>query len=364
MLRFATDSFMENFRWNVFDIDPMRLREFIARPETWRGPIAPVNADAGGASLRAGAAAKAAWPSLRRAVADRRPPAAHDGSVRPGSLLKLYQAGHQRYYLVISQSRLSVAGLPDRAIQTTNHERVTYVIRHLIPKVEGKRPAADTASADEFAYVTDASGTGWRRVPAQAVRAISPGEHQLPLFMGTYAADDGMQQETLAGLVPVGRRETYLHAAPLSDPADALATGPVKAAPAPQDARLTLLRTQVTEPWRQLNARRAASEATFSKRRVPVSPYPIHGPERDSARKAVRQQIQDGVVVSAARPREIPRDIHPRVWRHSTERAVETAAEESLANAIASTTYTLNGVPLAMDERSSPCGKASLNSRR
>jgi len=170
--------------------------------------------------------------------------------------------------------------------------------------------------------------------------------------MGTYAADDGMRRRILAGLIPVGRRETYLHAAPLSDPADALATGPVKAVPAPQDARLTLLRTQVTEPWRQLNARRASSEATFSKSRVPISPYPIpSNAERDSARKAVRQQIQTVSWYVLLDLGKFLETYVPKVWAaFNGTGAVETAAEEALANAIAFTTYTLNGVPLSMDD--------------
>src|ERR1700675_3580362 len=41
LLRFAVDTFMDDFI-AMLDVDPMRLGEFAARPETWRGPGAPV----------------------------------------------------------------------------------------------------------------------------------------------------------------------------------------------------------------------------------------------------------------------------------------------------------------------------------
>src|SRR5262245_30820785 len=41
LLRFATDTFMDDFT-HMLDVDPMRIGEFAARPETWRGPVASV----------------------------------------------------------------------------------------------------------------------------------------------------------------------------------------------------------------------------------------------------------------------------------------------------------------------------------
>ena len=38
ILRFATDMFMDDFL-AMLENDPARLVEFIARPETWRGPL-------------------------------------------------------------------------------------------------------------------------------------------------------------------------------------------------------------------------------------------------------------------------------------------------------------------------------------
>ncbi len=41
LLRFATDTFMEDYT-SVLDVDPFRLGEFTAKPETWRGPLTSV----------------------------------------------------------------------------------------------------------------------------------------------------------------------------------------------------------------------------------------------------------------------------------------------------------------------------------
>src|SRR5262249_59165719 len=41
LLRFASDSFMDDFLATL-DVDPMRLAEDVAQPETWRGPAAAV----------------------------------------------------------------------------------------------------------------------------------------------------------------------------------------------------------------------------------------------------------------------------------------------------------------------------------
>ena len=40
ILRFTTDSFMDEFL-NVLATDPLRLGEYRARPETWRGFVTP-----------------------------------------------------------------------------------------------------------------------------------------------------------------------------------------------------------------------------------------------------------------------------------------------------------------------------------
>lgn len=342
ILRFATDSFMDDFA-ALLDVDPRRLVEFIARPETWRGPIAAVQPTPPAplfarALQRKRLAAFRGQPGGATAVAE----PAVSPSPADAPVLKLYQPAHQRYYLVTASLVCQLPGLPDRAVHPGNHERATFVIRRLIAKPGVKRPTTAPSTADEYAYVTDATGTGWRKISVSAVQAVAPGEHQLPLFTASFTADDEKRRKILAGLIPVARRETYIHAAPLSDSANALATGPISAAPAPPDARVTLLRQQVTEPWRQLLERRAAAERI--QRTAPAA-----DPERESARRSAREQIQTVswyVLLDLGKYLEA---YVPNVWAAMTGTgSVVTAAEQALANAIVGTTFTRNGVTRTM----------------
>jgi hypothetical protein len=256
--------------------------------------------------------------------------------------LKLYQPAHQRYYLIAASLVCQLPGLPDRGVDPGKQERATFVIRRLIAKSGVKRPTADPSSADEYAYITDASGTGWRKLAPAAVAALAAGEEQLPLFKSQYDGDDGKKRKVLAGLVPVGRRDQYINAAPMSDPASALATGVLTPAPAPQDPRITLLQKQVTNPWRQTLAMADAAERVQASARKGSSPASL--PDRETARRAAREQIQTVswyVLLDFGKYLET---YLPNVWKAITGAgSVVTAAEQSLLNALTGTVFTRNG---------------------
>ena len=95
LLRFAADTFMDDFI-AMLDVDPMRLGEYAARPETWRGPIGSVTPTPA-APLFARALQRKRLTALRGASSGgvRTATAAPPAAVQP-PVLKLYQPAHQR----------------------------------------------------------------------------------------------------------------------------------------------------------------------------------------------------------------------------------------------------------------------------
>ena len=254
LFRFASDTFMDDFV-AMLDVDPMRLGEFAARPETWRGPSAAV-------------APTPAAPSFARALQRKRlialrrtPPPAAAPPTTQSPVLKLYQPAHQRYYLVSANLVCQLPGIPDRAIDPGKDERATFVVRRLLPKPGVTRPTTDPATADEYAFVIDGADRSWRATAPGSGAALVAGEEQLPLSPATYRGDDGRRRRVLSGLVPVSRRDAYLGAAARDQRAASVAA--TAAAP---DPRMTLLQQQVTEPWRQVVGRASAIEAMMRNR--------------------------------------------------------------------------------------------------
>jgi|SoiMethySBSTD1v2_1073268.scaffolds.fasta_scaffold43686_5 hypothetical protein len=340
LLRFAADTFMDDYT-ALLTVDPMRLREMVARPETWRGPAGVV-------------APTAAAPRFARALQRKRIAAANAASSAvatiapepPSALqpaLKLYQPAHQRYYLVTASLVCQLPGLPDRAIDVTQEERVTFVVRRLLPKTGVARPEPG-ASADEYAYVAAGDGPEWRSVaPADAV-SILPGEEQLPLFRTAYLADDGRTRKVFGGLVPVSRREAYIAAAPRSD--DPQTTGGAVSS-FTLDPRLALLKKQVTEPWRRVIDRADATEAML---RAATSASTVPGQsERERTRKEAREQIQTVSWYVLLDLAKYLQQHVPRVWAVVSGTAAPlTSADAALAAAINAATYQRNGVSRTM----------------
>lgn len=249
ILRFATDDFIEQ-ALALLARDPAGLSAFVAQPETWRAPMgdapdaitrAPVPSLVQ-SGLRARFAARARTPIAA-------PPAA--------STLKLYQAAHQRFYLVGASLVCGVHGLPERQVTLGDAEQVDFVLRRLMPVPAN---STDPAALREFAYVRTAAGARWQRCD-DGVQAAAPvaGEEPLPLFPLAFQDAAGATRTMWSGLVPVGRREEYLGAkvdtslaAPFAQgQRDALAPAP--AAPAlSKQARMSQFQMDVAEPWKTL----------------------------------------------------------------------------------------------------------------
>ena len=260
LLRFASDEFMQQ-AIAMLDADPRRLGETLARPETWRNPSGeapdlaePVRLPRVARAL-ARLTTRAAVPT---AIATTTATATAPVNGVPRTLpLKLYHPAHQRHYLVAANLVCGVPGFPDRAVATGGREQVGFHLRRLLPLT-----ADADAPVHEYAFVKDARGPHWQRVPRDA-ESIDPfarsvdGEEMLPLFPLNFRDDVDHPRRLLAGLVPVGRREEYMssarHEAALPPGVrSAIAMDPAATAKTRKSARKEQFKMDVSEPWKAL----------------------------------------------------------------------------------------------------------------
>jgi hypothetical protein len=291
LLRFETDEFIEQLLATLATA-PRDIGRYIARPETWRSPQAAAP-DPIERAPRPSAARALARRALGRAPAEvLQPVAARESRLeqgRPRSLpLKLYQAAHQRHYLVAAQLVCGIPGLPDRALPSGGREKIGFVLRRLLP-VDGADGGAPEPR-EEYAFVKDASGARWQRIAGSDGRtALADGEELLPLFPMAYAEDAPVPRtrRLLVGSVPVGRREEYL-----STRAERAAPGSaagVAAEPSAVATRKEQFRVEVAEPWKNLV--RTAALALPRINQASDGPSPA---AREAAAGKLNEQLQAG----------------------------------------------------------------------
>lgn len=273
ILRFATDSFMEDFM-NMMVNDPARLGNFLALPETWRGPLPQV------------APAENVPPFLLKNGRSRFLPTrtkqelmrlsagpletslkgqSTSGEAGPGTspqILKLYQPAHQRFYMVAGCLVCRQAGLPDHAVASNRQERVTFVVRRLRERSTGGQTQGASAQAvsvtlpnaskvyDEYALVTTPGNKGWQKIEGLGEQLVKD-EEQLPLSPNNFTDTDERQRRLFAGLIPVAKREAYMGAALSAAPSKNANTG-ASTNVLPKTARKILFRTEVSEPWKRI----------------------------------------------------------------------------------------------------------------
>jgi hypothetical protein len=250
ILRFATDSFMDEFM-NVLATDPTRLGEYRARPETWRGilpttpPVAP-NKAFGLPLQRLGFA--------RKNLANGRPslPTVPPADLLPvtqrfNAPLKLYQPVHQRHYLVTSCLVCRTPGLPDRHVDTAHQQRVGFLMRRIF---------VDTTDTAEYAWVSTPKGNFWQKLDSASYEQIATGEEVLSMFAVNFTADDLRKRRLFAGNIPVGKREAYLGGA--KSPTETAQLFSTKT------ARKILFRKDFAEPWKVLLNRAAEKYHEFA----------------------------------------------------------------------------------------------------
>jgi len=281
----------------MLERDPAQLKEYIAQPETWRGPLGspdPVPQVPGLVRRlkRLGLAV------ARQQAATAQPTAIATGQRSKKPLpFKLYQPAHQRYYLLTASLVCARAGLPDRTIDSGRQERTTFVIRRLLPAQEVKKeedlPDVDPKTWEEHALLSMPKGNGWVKVGPDNVDVLASGEEQLPLFPTNYIEDDGRRRRVLTGLIPVGNREHYMGAALLKQ--DEKTKEVSQPGNLPKTSRKILFRKQVTEPWKRLIDRSYADNTNLV---APPAP-PFEGEsfndfQKALLKKASREVIQTG----------------------------------------------------------------------
>jgi hypothetical protein len=263
LLRFATDSFMEEFL-TALERDPARIRTLAVLHETWRTPMQQAPAASLAEQTERAPARPLALSRLRlrldRLAGLQKLPTAALAPAGPYRL-KLYQPVHQRYYLVAATLACELAGLPDRAVDPGNQERVGFVVRRLYPRAgiadgaDDKLPPYDPVLEqdpspamrrwEEYAYLAEPAAARWQRLTDPT--ALLPDEERLSLFPSTYT-EFGQKRRIFAGLVPAGRREVYMAASRNRSAA-------TPATPQGEDPRLLLLQGTVLEPWKALIGR-------------------------------------------------------------------------------------------------------------
>jgi hypothetical protein len=157
ILRFATDTFMEDLIALLESGEPEQLTDFVAQPETWRDKPALIGWD-------------------------------EDGHDRVGTL-KLFQAAHQRFYLVAGALACRIPGVPDKILDSSQKESVFFVIRQL--------------DEDGLEYAWSAEGWTLLQDPEHT---LLESEERQPLFPFSFQ-QEGSTRRLLAGLIPVASKE-------------------------------------------------------------------------------------------------------------------------------------------------------------
>ena len=229
ILRFDHDEFMQEYI-DALQSEPDRLGEWIARPETWREPMRsprPAQAESQQLSKVAflydqtrslTAARKPVLPSAINLQAVktrfRKKPLAAVSAISDEQMpLKLYQAGQKRHYLVSASLICEEPGLPDCEPALTRQEKVSFVVRRLLPPDENQ--TAPLGEWDEYAFVPGPRSNSWRRIGdhgSALVRSLVSGEEQLPMFPLTYRNSCKQSRRLLSGTIPVSRREQWVGA--------------------------------------------------------------------------------------------------------------------------------------------------------
>lgn len=126
-----------------------------------------------------------------------------------GTIRKLYQPAHGRFYLLAANLVCRLPGLPDHVVDATRQDKIFFVLRRL------------DENGDEEAWVAEAADPkkhAWKALSTKEAReAIDPHEDRLPMFPVNYAVA-GKKRRLLVGFVPVASAETYVSADTVAAP--------------------------------------------------------------------------------------------------------------------------------------------------
>ncbi len=333
VLRFATDSFMEDFL-TMLETDPSRLGGYLAQPETWRAPsttpeqIEEVPRFLRGLNrLRINASRTLEQTSSLPLTKQQSLIAKSATGASDAPPLKLYQPAHQRFYLVTACLVCRRPGMPDHALDTNREERAAYVIRRLYQK-----PNGGAQGLEEYAFVATPQGNSWQKI-ANAAATIMPGEERLPLFPVSFDEDDGRRRRVYAGMIPVGKREAYMGA---GESTSSSKTGGMPAGQTAKTARKIHFRMQIAEPWKSLFVTADAANRIKTESPPPKDDEPA--PDTSVLIKNSREQLQTMSWYILLDLSKYFAQYLPNVWKvvlkEKPESALANDAERNLYNAL------------------------------
>lgn len=201
LLRFDSDDFMTRLQAELDRSDGRDAGQFVVRPETWRSPAVGL------------------------------------ATSSDGSVPRLFQPTHGRFYLVAGGLVCERYGLPDKVVHRRCEESTFAVVRRLEPTGGGAVDPMIPATFREFGWVAEGESGRW--VGLGAASPVVPAEHRLALFPMTYL--DGHRRRMLAAMIPVSARERYENAVPepvIDDPIGTYPDDPAAALLLPGRARL------------------------------------------------------------------------------------------------------------------------------
>lgn len=353
ILRFATDSFMEDFM-NTMANDPARLGDYLALPETWRGPlgtVAPVETVSPFLLKNGGSRflptrtkqelMRLSSGPLEASLKGQRSGRGADAATS-NPTLKLYQPAHQRFYMVTGCLVCRQPGLPDHSVAGNRQEQVTFVVRRLREISSDRRSTSDGLTLpgspkvyDEYAFVTTPGNKGWQKIEGAGEQLVKD-EEQLPLSPTSFTDTDQRRRRLFGGLIPVSKREAYMSAGLAAAPAKANGS---QASPnaLPKTARKILLRTQVSEPWKRI-IDRALAMRKASAGGDGDTPSPLQ--RRDQLDEA-REQLQVSSWYVLLDLAKFLSEHVPAVWSvilgQASENSLTGAAQKKLFSALKNT---------------------------
>jgi hypothetical protein len=356
ILRFANDTFMDDLL-ALLNHSPRRLSHWIAQPETWRQPMKTARG-----VLKPGPESTISYlfnrtrrltqqqRQGRKKIFNKRAAQKKGDDGKPASTenlpLKLFQAGHQRYYLVSASLLLHEPGYPDQKLEPGRNERATFVVRRLVPPDENTidQTIDNSNKWDEYACIVTLNGTKWKKIDGYnkaTTKKLIAGEDQLPLFPVSFQDSCGHNRSIYSGLIPVGKRETWMAA-----PADNSVGNPLSGNTDTSSERgvsqaKIIFQTDVTAPWKilveQAQFKKDGLNTTFSNFDTDADRL---NADKERARRTARDQIQTGswyILLDFAKFLE---SYMPDVWAVAKNEAAPDSLsddETELYNAIVNT---------------------------
>lgn len=298
ILRFDNDLFMEEML-SVLAYSPEQLSERVAKPETWENPaMSPATPSRAEVLKPISEFSKKLWQQhSKRSLAGAGHDENNNGAIKEVDKtgvdtlpFKLYQPAHQRFYLVAASLICRQVGMPDRRIDAGKQEVAGFVIRRVryAAADEESKKEYDGTDADwsEYAYVATTEGFAWKSIPPSERAAVKDGEERLPLFALNFKEGSGQPRRMLAGLIPVGKRETYL-SAPKEN--QALLSDEASKKEKEKNALQALFEAQVLAPWKALLEQAKVTHDTVLGKDLPLDT----GNSQEQKARQARSIIKD-----------------------------------------------------------------------